>query len=147
MKAILIQNVSAIGQAGEVIEVKKGYFRNYLLPNKFAVEAKPKNIKALDHQKRLLAAKIAKGLTDAKKSHEKLDGFSLTISRKAGEQDKIFGSVTDIDIVNALKDQGFEVNRKQILLDDPIKMLGVYQVGVKLHKDVEAKLKVWIIKE
>ncbi len=147
MKVILMDNVKDLGDAGDILEVKKGFFRNYLLPRNLAVEAHPKNVKALNHQKSLLDVKIAKGLIDAKKAGEKLETLSLTLSRKAGEQDKLFGSVTDMDIAAALKDKGFDVDRKQIILDEPIKALGVYQIPVKLHSDLETKIKVWVIKE
>ena len=147
MKVILTEDVSALGKAGDTVEVKRGYFRNYLAPRNLAVESNPKNVKALDHQKRLFSAKLDKGLTDAKKLGERVETISLTLVRKAGEQDKLFGSVTDMDIEAALKEQGYDINRKQIQLEEPIKTLGVYQVPVKLHQNVEIKVKVWVIKE
>ena len=147
MKVILTENVPALGKAGDMVEVKPGHFRNYLAPRNLAVEANPKNVKALDHQKRLFSAKIERGLTDAKKLGEKIETLSITLVRKAGELDKLFGSVTDMDIEAALKEQGYDINRKQIQLEEPIKSLGVYQVPVKLHQNVEIKVKVWVIKE
>ena len=147
MKVILTENVSALGNAGDVVDVKRGHFRNFLFPRNLAVESTPKNVKALDHQKRIFSAQIEKGFTDAKKFGEKLESLSLTLARKVGEQDKLFGSVTDMDIEAALKEQGFDISRKQILLEEPIKTLGVYHVPIRLYQDVEIKLKVWVIKE
>ncbi len=147
MKVILIEDVTNLGKAGEVLEVKRGHYRNYLFPRKLAVEASSKNVKALDHQKRLLNDKIAKSLTDARRAAEKLETISITLARKAGEQDKLFGSVTDMDIEEALKEKGWNIGRKQILLEEPIKTLGVYQIPIKFHQDVEVKIKLWVIKE
>jgi len=147
MKVILTENVDQLGKAGDMVEVKRGHYRNYLEPRKLAVQASSKNVKALDHQKRLLNDRVAKGLTDATRSAEKLETISLTLARKAGEQDKLFGSVTDMDIEQALKEAGYDISRRQIRLEEPIKALGVYNVPIKLHQDVETRVKVWVIKE
>jgi len=147
MKVILTENVENLGGAGDTVEVKRGFFRNYLQPRKLAVEATGRNVKQLEHQKRLLEAKKARDLTDSRRLAEELETLSLTLARKAGEQDKLFGSVTDMDVAEALKEQGYNVERKQVRLDEPIKQLGVYHVPVKLAPEVEAKVKVWVIKE
>lgn len=147
MKVILTENVESLGNAGDMVEVKRGFYRNYLMPRKLAVEASNKNIKQLEHQKRLLEARKARDFTESKRLAGELESLSLTLARKAGEQDKLFGSVTDMDIAEAIREQGYNVERKHVRLEEPIKMLGVYQVPIKLDQDVEAKIKVWVIKE
>jgi len=147
MKVILTENVENLGSAGDLLEVKRGFYRNYLQPRKLAVEASDKNVKQLEHQKRLLEARKAKDINEFRRLAEELESLSLTLARKAGEQDKLFGSVTDIDVAEALQEQGYSIERKHVRLDEPIKMLGVYQVPVRLNQEVEAKVKVWVIKE
>ncbi len=147
MKVILTENVENLGSAGDLVQVKRGFYRNYLQPRKLAVEATNRNVKQLEHQKRLLEARKAKDVTESRRMAEMLENVSLTLTRKAGEQDKLFGSVTDMDIAEALQEQGYSVERKHVRLEEPIKMLGVYQVPVKLAQDMEAKVKVWVIKE
>lgn len=147
MKVILLENVPQLGEAGQIVEVKRGHARNYLFPRKLAVEADPKNLKRIEHHKKLLENRKTKELREAQRLAQQLEALSLTLSRKAGEQDKLFGAVTDMDIEKALRDKNYPVTRKMIHLDEPIKALGVYQVPIKLHPQVEAKLKVWVIKE
>lgn len=147
MKVILLENVPQLGEAGQIVEVKRGHARNYLFPRKLAVEADPKNLKRIEHHKKLLEDRKTKELRDAQRLAQQLEALSLTLSRKAGEQDKLFGAVTDMDIEKALNEKNYPVTRKMIHLDEPIKALGVYQVPIKLHPQVEAKLKVWVIKE
>lgn len=147
MKVILTENVKSLGQIGDIVEVKRGHARNYLMPEKLAVEANPRNVKAIDHQRRLLSQKMSKQLSDSKKFAEELDTVSLTLSKKAGEQNKLFGSVTDMDIEKALNEKGYPVTRKMIQLDEPIKTLGVYNINLKIHPETDTKIKLWIIKE
>ena len=147
MKVILIQDIASLGDAGQIVEVKRGYARNYLFPKKIAVKADPKSAKNVDHQRRLLDQKANRELHQAQKLAQELETLSLTLSKKAGDMDKLFGSVTDMDIAKALEDKKYAVSRKMIHLEEPIKSLGVYHVQVKLHPEVEVKVKVWVIKE
>ena len=139
--------MESLGEAGQVVDVKRGFARNYLFPQNIAIKADPKGMSNIDHQRRLLDQRANKELHQAQKLALELDALSLTLSKKAGEQDKLFGSVTDMDIVKALEDKKYTVSRKMIHLDDPIKSLGVYHVRIKLHPEAEAKVKVWVIKE
>jgi len=147
MKVVLLQDVPDMGSAGQVVDVKRGHARNYLFPRKIAVEAGERNLKTVEHQKLLLKQRQGKDLLSARRTAQELETLSLTLTRKAGEQDRLFGSVTDMDIEKALAEKNFPITRKMIHLDEPIKSLGVYQVTIKLHPEVEAKLKVWVIKE
>ena len=147
MKVILLQDIPEVGSAGQLVEVKRGHARNFLFPKKLAVEAGQKSIKHVEHQKLLLKQRQGKDLVNSQRTALEIEALSLTLSRKAGDQDKLFGSVTDMDIEKALAEKKFPITRKMIHLDEPIKSLGVYQVTIKLHPEVEAKLKVWVIKE
>ena len=147
MQLILQQDVPNVGKAGDVVDVKAGYGRNYLLPKKIAVKADPGNIKQLDHQKRVVAAKLSKMKHSAEELAGKLGHVSLTISREAGEEDKIFGSVTNKDIAESLRNEGFIVDRHDIHLEAQIKSLGVFDVPVRLHPEVTGTVKVWVVKK
>ena len=145
MQIILTENVPNLGSIGDLIKVKDGYARNYLLPRKLAIVATPKSVKQFEHQKRVVAARMEKLLKSAQGLKEKLEGLSVSIARQVGEEDKLFGSVTTRDIAEALEDKGLDIDRKKIVLDAPIKTQGVFQVPVKLHQDVFATLKVWVV--
>jgi len=147
MDVILIEDVSNLGHIGDLVSVKGGYGRNYLLPQSKAIIASTKNRRQLDHQKRLASFRLAKANAEAKDWASKLSGTSITIARKAGEQDKLFGSVSTHDIAAALSDEGVEIDRRKIELKDPIKTLGVYQVPVRLRGDVKAEVKLWVVAE
>lgn len=147
MKAILIQAVDRLGKAGDIVSVKEGYARNYLFPKNIAKEATPGNMKILDSLKKKRALEDAKRLDEAKALAEKMAASSVTISAKAGEEEKLFGSVTTEMISAALGNENIIVDKKDIVLDEPIKKLGVYQVWVKVHPEVKASLRVWIVKE
>ena len=147
MKVILTQAIDAVGQPGDILTVKDGYARNYLLPNNKAVQATTQNMKQLEHQKRLISEKLNKIKSEAEKLSKKLEQTSCTITKPAGEEDKLFGSVTSSDISESLKSEGFEIDKKKIILDEPLKKLGIYNIPVKLHQEVTAKLKVWVVKE
>ena len=146
MKVILIEDIPTIGKMGSLIHVKDGYARNFLMPKKLAIPANPQNIKSLEHQKTLLKQKQNRIKRDAENLATKIEKISCTISRTAGEEDKLFGSVTSIDIEESLKEEGIPVDRKKILLDEPIKTLGIYKVPIKLHPEVTGYLKVWVVK-
>ncbi len=145
MKVILKADMDNLGKVGEVVEVKNGYGRNFLIPRNLAAEATKKSIKQLDHEKRLIDDLQNRTRRDAEKLAEKLEAHSCTIPCKVGESDKLFGSVGPRDIADALRREGFDVSRRQIKMDEPLKSLGVYTVNVKLESGLEAKLKVWLV--
>jgi len=147
MKVILLEDIDKFGKAGEIIIVKEGYARNYLIPKNKAKEATLGNMKILDALKKKRASEDAKILNEAKKIAEKIATISLTIPAQAGEEEKLFGSVSNDDIASALAEQGINIDKKDIILDEPIKKLGVYQATVKIHQDVRAALRVWVVKK
>lgn len=147
MQVILQEDVAKLGKAGDVVNVREGYGRNFLLPQKKAVVADPGNIKQLEHQKRVVTAKQAKARSVAEALAGKMNAVSLTISREAGEEDKIFGSVTVKDIAEALRAEGYVVDRYAIALENPIKQLGIFEIGVRLHPEVTATVKLWVVKK
>jgi len=142
MKVILKEDVNNLGVMGTVVEVKEGYGRNFLIPRNLAVEANPKNIKQYEHQKKLIEVKVKKVRKSAEDIAEKLSQLTLSLEARAGEEDKLFGSVTTKDIAEAIAEKGVEVDRRKILLDEPIKRLGSYEVPIKIHQDVTANVKV-----
>lgn len=146
MKVILQEDVANLGSTGDVLDVADGYGRNFLLPRKLAVLADERNTRRMDHQKRLASARQAKVLVAAKELAGKINGTAVSIKRQAAAEDKIFGSVTNQDIAEALASQGVVVDRRSIALADPIKNIGVFQVPVKVHKDVDANVKVYVIR-
>ncbi len=146
MKVILKEDVENLGTMGAVVEVKNGYGRNYLIPRNLAVEANPKNIKQFEHQKNIILAKAKKIKMAADEFANDLSAMTLSIEAQAGEEDKLFGSVTSKDIAEAIAQQGVEVDRRKILLEEPIKRLGIYEVSIKLHQDVTAFLNVEVKK-
>ncbi len=147
MKIILREDVEHLGTSGEVVNVRNGYARNFLLPRNFAVPATANNIKAFDHERRSLEAKRTKRVKEAEAVKAKLERVSCSIAKKVGEQDKLFGSVTSQDIEKAFAAEGFVVDRKDILLTEPIKALGVYSVPVRVFDDVIASTKIWVVRE
>lgn len=146
MQVILKTDVEKLGKAGDVLVVADGYARNYLIPRNLAVLATEKNRRALEHEKRMEFEKAAKEKRDAEKLAEALNGVSCTVRAQVGENERLFGSVTSLDIANALQEQGFEIDRKKIILDEPIRELGVFTVPVRVHTDITANIKVWVVK-
>jgi large subunit ribosomal protein L9 len=144
MKLILREDVENLGKGGELVEVKPGYGRNYLLPRGLAVVANPKNVRELDHQKAVAQAKAAKLRASAEAVAKRLADTAVTLRRKVGEQDKLYGSVTALDIAEALAARGLQIDRRSIDLAEPLKSLGDFEVPVKLHSDVVGKAKVKI---
>jgi len=144
MKVILQENIDTLGQIGDIVKVAPGYARNYLLPKGFAIEATEKNAKALEHAKRQLAYKKNKALEAAKLLATKLEAVNVSLTHQAGEEGKLFGSVTTMEIAAFLKEHGLEIDRKKMVLADPIKQLGDYTVPVKIHPEVTANLKVQV---
>ena len=147
MKLILREDVENLGKIGEIVEVAGGYGRNYLLPRGLAVKASTKNLKEQEHQKKFIQARMDRQKKDAQEKAGSLDSVSCTISRKTGEDEKLYGSVTSRDIEEALREEGVSIDRKRISLEEPLKKLGVYTVPVKLHADVTGNIKVWVVKE
>lgn len=146
MKVILIEDVPSLGKLGDMVKVAGGYGRNFLIPCGKAIKATTYNMKVLGHQTTQLKNKIDKIKRDAEKLAKRIEAVSCTVAKSAGEEEKIFGSVTSMDIADSLKVEGLEVDRKKILLDEPIKTLGIYTVPIKLHPEVTAQLKVWVVK-
>ncbi len=142
MKVILKENIENLGQIGDIVKVAPGYSRNYLLPKGLAIEATDKNAKALEHAKRQLAYKKNKALESAKALVAKLEALAVELTHQAGEEGKLFGSVTNMEIANFLKNNGFDIDRKKIVLAEPIKQVGEYSVPVKIHPEITATLSV-----
>ncbi len=142
MKLILREDVYNLGKGGELVEVKPGYGRNYLIPRGLAVLANPKNIREVEHQKAVAAAKAAKLKASAEAVAKRLADTPLSFARKVGEQDKLYGSVTAMDIAEALAGRGVQIDRRAIDLPEPLKTLGDFEVSVKLHSEVAGKVKV-----
>ena len=149
LKVILRQDVDKLGDAGEIVSVKPGFARNYLLPRGFAYEATSANLKVLEDERMKAEQRSKRDYLEARRRASQLESISLTFHAKAGEESKLFGSITSSDIGERLnQDQGldFEVDRRNIELDEPIKALGVFSVPIKLHPDVKPEIKVWVIK-
>ncbi|MCX5696019.1 MAG: 50S ribosomal protein L9 [Candidatus Omnitrophica bacterium] len=145
MEVILTKDVDKIGKAGAVVKVKDGFARNLLLPKKLAVEVTPGNLKRLEQEKQKIAQDSEKRKQEAIILKERLDNLSLTISAMAQDEKSLYGSITALDISNALKDEGLEVDKNLIILAEPLKALGIYEIPVKLHPDISAILKTWIV--
>jgi len=140
----LNENIDTLGHIGDIVKVAPGYARNYLLPKKLAVAATEGNAKALEHAKRQLAYKRNKALEASKNLAEKLEALTINLVHQAGGEGKLFGSVTNMEIAAYLKEKGFDIDRKKIVLTDPIKNLGDYSISVKIHPEVSANLKVTV---
>jgi large subunit ribosomal protein L9 len=142
MKLILREDVENLGKGGELVEVKPGYGRNYLLPRGLAVVANPRNMREIEHQKQVAVAKAAKLRASAEALARRLADTPVSLTRKVGGQDKLYGSVTAIDIAEALGRRGLSIDRRSIDLAEPIKTVGEFEVPVKLHHEVAGKVKV-----
>ena len=147
MKVILREDVKDLGHVGELLTVKDGYARNYLLPRGLALEANLKNVKSFEHDKRKIQEAVKKAKSGAEELSSKIAAVTLTIKAKAGEEDKLFGSVTAMDIAEALKQEGLDIDRRKIVLEEPIKRLGNYTVSVKVHSEVSAQFTVQVVSE
>lgn len=147
MKVILREDVEKLGKAGEVVKVADGYGRNFLVPKGLAVLANVRNLKSLEHDKRVIEARVKKSLKTAESLASKLAAVSLTISAKAGEEGKLFGAITSRDIAEALEKAGVPVDRKMVLLPDPIKHLGDYKVKVKAGGEFQPEVPVSVVAE
>ena len=147
MRVILRENMENLGKAGEVVSVKPGYGRNYLLPSGLAVPATEKDEARLQHEQRVIASRVAKLAKEMQSEADRLSQASVSLSRAVGEEDKLYGSVNNRDIAEALAEQGIKLDAKKIVLDEPIKTLGMTEVTVKIGHDVTAKVKVWVVKK
>lgn len=147
MKVILAENIASLGNIGDVVKVAAGYARNYLVPKGLALQATDRNVRDLEHKKRILAAKREKVRQQMLSLAEKLNRVKITLVRKVAEDDRLYGSVSSVDIAKALEDQGFVIDRKDIRLTQPIKQLGEHQVSVRVDADVVAEIKVLVGKE
>jgi len=147
MEVILRQAVDSVGKPGDVVEVKAGYARNYLLPRGLAFLATEGNKKRITMEKARLEAAENERIGAAQSIANRLEQVSLTFSARVGEEEKLFGSVTAADIVQQLHAQGFDIEKRQIDLHEPIKTLGVYKVPIKLHAEVKPEIRVWVIKQ
>jgi large subunit ribosomal protein L9 len=147
MEIILRQAVENLGKPGDVVKVKSGYARNYLLPHGLAYEATPGNLKRIQQERDRLEAAENDRRGAAQTIAERLEQVSLTFSARVGEEGKLFGSVGAADIAQQLEAQGFHIEKRQIDLHEPIKSLGVYRVPVRLHADVKPEVRVWVIKQ
>ncbi len=149
VKVILREDVEKLGEAGEIISVKPGYARNYLLPQDLAYEATESAIRQLEQERERAEQRARREYLEARRRASQLEDLQLTFHARAGEESKLFGSIGNADIADRLNEQeiDFEVDRRAIELDDPIKTLGVYNVPIKLHAEVRPEVKVWVIKE
>ena len=144
MEIILQEDVENLGEIGDLVKVKDGYARNYLLPRGLALTASRRNVRVLEHRKRLVARKRERAQQNANAVRDRLSGLTLSITARAGEEDKLFGSVTNIDIEKALQERDVAIDRRKIILAEPIKQLGTYTVPIRLSRDVEASVTVQV---
>jgi len=147
MEVILKEEVKGLGKAGELVKVRDGFARNFLIPQKRAVVADTKNVRMLEHEKKVAEAVERKQRKSAEELATKLATMSVTIEREAGEEDKLYGSVTSKDIAEALRKEGVVVDKRSINLAEPLKQIGAFDVDIKLHHDVTGKIKVWVVKK
>ncbi|PKL82479.1 MAG: 50S ribosomal protein L9 [Ignavibacteriae bacterium HGW-Ignavibacteriae-3] len=147
MKVILRRNFDQLGKVGDIVAVKDGYARNYLIPRQIAYQATKGNILALEEEKKQIVKKEAKELELAQNLANEIEKVSITIPVKVGEEDKIFGTVTSQMIADSMKEKGFDIDKRKIEITEPIKALGIYTVSIKLHPSVSANVKTWVVRE
>jgi len=147
MEVILRREVDGLGLEGDIVDVAKGYARNYLIPKGAAVEASPQNIKDLESRHKKIEARKSRDKDEAQKVKERIEELELSFTVKAGEEGKLYGSITTMDIASELEKQGVAIDRKKIVMDRPIKSLGEFVCPVKLHPEVTASLKVTVVAE
>lgn len=146
LKVILNEDITELGRMGDVINVKDGFARNYLIPKKLAIPASERNVKMVQKKREKMKEELEAKRQEAVQLKDKIEALSLTIQMNAGEDDKLFGSVTTEMIAKACENEGYKIERKNIHISEQIKTLGVFNVPVKLHPDVTATLKVWVVK-
>lgn len=147
MQVILREDIRHIGYVGDVVSVKPGYARNYLFPRGLAVHADARQMNRLEHEKRIIEAKLQKTRADAERLSERFRGFGLVVKKAAGDTDKLFGSVTSMEVENLLNDKGFEVERRQIIMSENLKTIGSHKIQLRLHRDVVIDLNVEVIRD
>jgi len=147
MEVILKQDVDRLGKAGSVVKVKEGFARNFLLPNGLAIPVTAGNLKKVEEEKKAKALQAEKVKQEAEKLKQKLEGLSVTMPVLIQEDESLYGSITSTEIAKALKEEGVELDKALIILESPIKTLGIYEVPVKLHPEVSATVKLWIVKK
>ncbi|MGB9665283.1 MAG: 50S ribosomal protein L9 [Ignavibacteria bacterium] len=147
MKVILRQDYEPLGKIGDVVEVKDGYARNFLIPKKIVYPATPGSLKAVENERKRLQAKLQRERKSAELLATELEKVSITIPVEVGEEDRIHGTVTTQMIADALIEKGYEIDKRKIELDEQIKTLGIYSAKIKLHPEVTAQIKVWVVKE
>ena len=147
MKVILRQDFETLGKIGEVVDVKDGYARNFLFPRGLAYAALKGNIRALDDEKKAVEKRSLQELKAAETLAAELETVSVTIPVQVGEEDKIFGTVTTQMIADGLKEKGHDIDKRKVEIEEPIKALGIYGVSLKIHQNVNAKIKVWVVRE
>jgi large subunit ribosomal protein L9 len=146
MKVLLKNDVPKIGKKGELLDVKEGYARNFLIPNGLAIEATGGTMKQYEEEKKAVDRRKAKEKEDAQALAAKIKGLTVTLRHKAGDEGRLFGSITSAEVSEALKQKGFEIDKKQIVLDEPIRLCGTHEVKIKLHSEVAATLNVEVMK-
>ncbi len=147
MQVILKERLENLGHVGDIVTVKPGYARNYLIPQGLAYAATAGNLKRIEREKAKIEKRNAADLSAARERATVIETTSVTFSARAGEEGKLFGSITAADIAEKLAEQGIEIDRKQVMLDEPLKALGVFEVAIRLHAEVRPEIKVWVIKE
>jgi large subunit ribosomal protein L9 len=147
MKVILRQNYESLGQVGDLIDVKEGFARNFLIPRKIAYTALKGNVLALEEEKKNIVKKKQQEIHSAETLASEIEKVSVTIPVQVGEEDKIFGSVTTQMIADALKEKGYDIDKRKIEIEEPIKSLGIYGISIKLHPNVSTNIKVWVVRE
>lgn len=147
MEVILTEDIPKVGKMGEVIKVKEGHARNYLLPKKLAYPATTANLKRIAQEEKKKQAADAQNKQQAQELSDKLTKVSCTISVEVNDLEKLYGSISDTDIANALEQEGFTIDRKNIIIDKPIEELGIFEIGVNLHPEVSTKIRVWVTKK
>ncbi|MDI6801343.1 MAG: 50S ribosomal protein L9 [Thermodesulfovibrionales bacterium] len=147
MQIILREDIKSLGRMGDMVNVKEGYARNFLIPKGLAIEANPKNLKALEHEKRKIQELAKKVKLSADGLASRISAMTITIKAKAGEEERLFGSVTAMDIADALKKEGLDIDKRKIYIGEPIKRLGDHIVNIKIHQDVTTDLKIKVVSE
>ena len=146
MRIILLQDHEGLGSAGDQQDVKDGYARNYLIPKGVALKADKNSLKRFQEMARLKEMRKDRALKKSKELAEKLRSLSLTVPVQVGEEDRVFGAVTSLEIAQQLKEKGYEIDKRQIMLEEPIKALGIFEIPIKLHSEITTSVKLWVIK-
>jgi len=147
MEVILNKDVEGIGKVGQVIKVKDGFARNFLIPNGLAIPVNSANLKKLEEEKQKKVLELEKIKKEAESLASKISGMSLTIPVLTQEEDKLYGSIGAVDILSALKEEGVDLGKDKLMLEEPIKALGIYEIPVKLHPEITVKIKIWVVKK